>query len=82
MSDCGIDMDLKEFLLNNASLQSWPRRRHSIADVRFLHTLYDIPENPEEEDTEKERRRSTGSLKHDKGKMKLSSEPPCESTQS
>ena len=82
VSDCGIDMDLKEFLLNNASLQSWPRRRHSIADVRFLHTLYDIPENPEEEDTEKERRRSTGSLKHDKGKMKLSSEPPCESTQS
>ena len=82
MNHCGIDMDLKKFLLNNASLQSWPRRRHSIADVRFLHTLYDIPENPEEEDAEKERRRSTGSLKHDKGRVKLSSEPPCESTQS
>ena len=59
-------MDLRKFLLNNASLQSRPRRRrHSIADVRFLHTLHDIPEKPEEEDTA-ERRRSTGGFEKEK----------------
>ena len=70
-------MDLRRFLLNNATLQSRPkRRRHSIADVRFLHTLKDIPERPlEEEDYEKERRRrSTGSLEKDE-RQRSASEP-------
>lgn len=74
-------MNLRMFLQDNASLQSRPRRRrHSIADVRFLHTLHDIPEKPEEEDTDKERRRSTGSF-HQKERPRAASEPPCESTQ-
>lgn len=69
-------MDLRKFLLNNASLQSWPkRRRHSIADVRFLHTLNDIPESPEEE--EKERRRSTGGSFQKEERSRPVSEPPC-----
>lgn len=73
-------MDLRAFLLNNASLHSRPRRRrHSIADVRFLHTLHDIPEKPEEEDTG-ERRRSTGS--YEKGERpRAESEPPGNSTE-
>ncbi|KAJ7333636.1 hypothetical protein OS493_017179 [Desmophyllum pertusum] len=69
---------LKRFLLNNASLQSRPRRRrHSIADVRFLHTLNDIPEKPEEEESEKaeQRRRSTGNLEHEE-RIRCASEPP------
>lgn len=53
-----------------------------MADVRFLHTLYDIPEKPEEEDTDKERRRSTGSLEQEKERTRAASVPPCESTQS
>ena len=82
MNHCGIDMELKKFLLNNASLQSRPRRRrHSIADVRFLHTLHDIPEKPEEEDTYKERRRSTGSCEQEEGRPRAARELPCKSTQ-
>ncbi|KAL9983534.1 hypothetical protein ACROYT_G005720, partial [Oculina patagonica] len=75
-------MDIKKFLLNNASLQSRPkRRRHSIADVRFLHTLNDIPERPEEEDSaDKERRRSTGSFAKEE-RTRAASEPPGNSTQ-
>ena len=53
-----------------------------MADVRFLHTLYDIPENPEEENTDKERRRSTGSLGQEKERSRAAIEPPCEGTQS
>lgn len=56
-------MDLRRILLNNASLQTRPkRRRHYIADVRLSNTLHDIPERPEEEECEKDRRRSTGNV--------------------
>ena len=75
-------MDLKKFLLNNASLQSRPkRRRHSTADTRFLHTLHDIPEKPEEEDTDKERRRSIGNFEHAGVRRKAASKLPCDCTQ-
>lgn len=75
-------MNIRKFLLNNASLQSRPkRRRHSIADVRFLHTLNDIPERPEEEDTaDKDRRRSTGSFDKEE-RTRTASEPPGYSIQ-
>ena len=71
-------MDLRTFLLNNASLNSRPKkRRHSIADVRFLHTLNDIPERPEEEESDKERRRSTGNFeKENEDRSRSLSEPP------
>lgn len=78
-----MDMDLKTFLLNNASLQSRPkRRRHSFADVRrFLHTFHDIPKKLAKEDTDKERRRSTGSCEREEGRSTAAREPPCQSTQ-
>ena len=73
-------MDLRKFILNKASLQSRPkRRRHSIADVRFLHTLQDIPEKPEEEKMDDERRRSTGSYENEE-RTRSTSEPPNMST--
>ena len=75
-------MDLKTFLLNNASLQSLPRRRrHSIAVMHFLHALHDIPEKPEEEDTDKERRRSTGNFEQAETRQRAVSKLPCECTQ-
>ena len=63
--------------MNNASLQARPkRRRHSIADVRFLHTLNDIPERPDEEETE--RRRSTGRSFQKEERSRSVSERPCD----
>ena len=68
-------MDLRRILLNNASLQTRPkRRRHSIADVRLLNTLHDIPERPEEEECEKDRRRSTGNVDQEE-RPRSTSEP-------
>ena len=82
MNQYGLDMNLKTFLLNNASLQSRPkRRRHTFADVRFLHTFHDIPKKPAKEDTDKERRRSTGSCEREEGRSTAAREPPSQSTQ-
>lgn len=82
MNQYGIDMDLKTFLLNNASLQFRPkRRRHSFADVRFLHTFHDIPKKTAKEDTDKERRRSTGSCERGEERSTAAREPPSQSTQ-
>lgn len=82
MNQYGIDMDLKTSLLNNASLQSRSkRRRHSFADVRFLHTFHDIPKKPAKEDTDEERRRSTGSCEREEGRSTAAREPSSQSTQ-
>ena len=71
-------MDLKTFLQSNVALPPRPRRRrHSIADLRFVYNLHDIPERPEEEEeVEKEpRRRSTGSCAKNE-RDRSASDPP------
>ena len=68
-------MDLRTIPLNNASVQTrTKRRRHSIAVVRRSNTLHDIPETPEEEECEKDRRRSVGNVEQ-KERPKSTSEP-------
>ena len=73
-------MDLKTFLQSNVALPPRPRRRrHSIADLRFVYNLHDIPERPEDEEEEEvenePRRRSTGSCAKNE-RDRSASEPP------